>query len=82
MPEGKKERRNKNAGKWDGGIYKINFERGKTVKPLEKIGETTETGTQVRFLADNTIFETTNYNYETLLHAFDWHLALGVRYCF
>ena len=23
-----------------------------------------------------------NYNYETLLHAFDWHLALGVRYCF
>ena len=52
--------------KRDGGIYKINFERGKTVKPLEKIGETTETGTQVRFLADNTIFETTNYNYETL----------------
>jgi hypothetical protein len=23
-----------------------------------------------------------NYNYETLLYAFDWHLALGVRYCF
>ena len=52
--------------KRDGGIYKINFERGKTVKPLEKIGETNETGTQVRFLADNTIFETMNYSYETL----------------
>ena len=52
--------------KRDGGIYKINFERGKTVKPLEKIGETNETGTQVRFLADNTIFETINYSYETL----------------
>ena len=23
-----------------------------------------------------------NYGYETILHMFDWHLALGVRYCF
>ena len=23
-----------------------------------------------------------NYRYETILHMFDWHLALGVRYCF
>lgn len=52
--------------KRDGGIYKIRFERGKTVKPIEKIGETKETGTQVRFLADNTIFESIDYNYETL----------------
>lgn len=52
--------------KRDGGIYKIRFERGKTVKGLEKIGETKDTGTQVRFLADNTIFETTDYNFETL----------------
>ena len=52
--------------KRDGGIYKMRFERGKTVGSLEKIGETTETGTNVRFLADKTIFETTEYNYETL----------------
>ena len=23
-----------------------------------------------------------NYRYETILHMFDWHLAIGVRYCF
>ena len=23
-----------------------------------------------------------NYEYERILHMFDWHLALGVRYCF
>ena len=52
--------------KRDGGIYAIRFEKGKTVEPLKKIGETNETGTKVRFLADNTVFETTDYNYETL----------------
>ena len=50
----------------DGGIYSIRFEKGKTVQPLKKVGETKETGTTVRFLADNTIFETTNYDFETL----------------
>ncbi len=52
--------------KRDGGIYSIRFEKGKTVEPLKKIGETNETGTKVRFLADNTVFETTEYSYETL----------------
>ena len=23
-----------------------------------------------------------NYKYEAILHMFDWHLALGIRYCF
>ena len=42
------------------------FEKGKTVKKLEKIGNSKKTGTKVRFLADDTIFETRNYDYETL----------------
>ena len=50
----------------DGGKYEMRFEKGKTVKPLTKIGESKKTGTRVRFLADDTIFETTNYDYETL----------------
>ena len=50
----------------DGGIYQMSFERGKTVKPLEKIGESNKTGTKVRFLADDTIFESLNYEYEVL----------------
>ena len=50
----------------DGGIYQMRFEKGKTVKKLEKIGESSKTGTKVRFLADDTIFETTDYDFETL----------------
>ena len=50
----------------DGGIYSMSFERGKTVKKLEKIGESKKTGTKVRFLADNTIFESLDYEYEVL----------------
>ena len=50
----------------DGGIYQMYFEKGKTVKKLEKIGNSKKTGTKVRFLADETIFETRNYDYETL----------------
>ena len=50
----------------DGGIYQMRFEKGKTIKKLEKIGESSKTGTKVRFLADDTIFETTDYDFETL----------------
>ena len=50
----------------DGGIFQMYFEKGKTVRKLEKIGESKKTGTKVRFLADDTIFETLEYDYETL----------------
>lgn len=50
----------------DGGIYNMKFEKGKTTKKLEKIGESKKTGTLVRFLADDTIFESLNYEYEVL----------------
>ena len=50
----------------DGGIYQMSFERGKTVNPLKKIGDSKKTGTKVRFLADDTIFETLEYEYEVL----------------
>ena len=50
----------------DGGIYQMKFEKGKTVEPLTRIGDSKKTGTKVRFLADDTIFETLDFNYETL----------------
>ena len=50
----------------DGGIHQMKFERGKTVKSLEKIGTSDKTGTKVRFLADDEIFETLEYDYEVL----------------
>ncbi len=54
----------------DGGIYKMSFNRGKTVKSLEKVGESKKTGTTVRFLADDTIFETLEYEYDVLENRF------------
>ena len=42
------------------------FERGKTVKKLEKVGNSKKTGTKVRFIADDTIFETQEFDYDVL----------------
>ena len=50
----------------DGGIYQMYFEKGKTIRKLEKIGNSDKAGTKVRFLADDTIFETLTYDYEVL----------------
>ena len=52
--------------KRDGGIYELKFEKGKTTEKLTKVGDSKETGTNVRFLADDTIFESLDYSYETL----------------
>ena len=54
----------------DGGIFQMKFEKGKTVQPLKRIGDSNKTGTKVRFLADDTIFETLEYDYETLENRF------------
>ena len=54
----------------DGGIYEMKFERGKTTEKLTRIGDSAKTGTKVRFLADDTIFETLDYEYETLENRF------------
>ena len=50
----------------NGKIHEIRFERGKTVQPLTVIGDTSKTGTHVTFLADDTIFEEVNYDFDTL----------------
>ena len=54
----------------DGGLYQMKFEKGKTIEPLTRIGDSKKTGTKVRFLADDTIFETLDYDYETLENRF------------
>ncbi len=51
----------------DGKVHEIRFERGLVTKELEVVGETTETGTSIRFKADPEIFkETTEYEYDVL----------------
>ncbi len=37
--------------KRDGGIFQMKFNRGKTVEPLTRIGDSNETGTTVRFFS-------------------------------
>ena len=54
----------------DGGVFQMSFERGNTVKHLERIGDSEKTGTRVRFLADETIFETLEYEYNVLENRF------------
>lgn len=47
--------------------YFQRFEQGQYDQPLDCIGSTQKNGTQVLFKADDEIFETTVYEYETLL---------------
>ncbi len=48
-------------------VYFQRFERGKSCGSAKVIGKTDKTGTKVTFLADDTVFETVEYEYETLL---------------
>ena len=52
--------------KREGHLYEIAFERGKTAKPLEIIGNTELTGTRVWFKPDIEIFEETVFSFDTL----------------
>jgi DNA gyrase subunit B len=50
----------------DGKIFLQEYACGKPLFDVKEIGETTETGTEISFLPDNTIFTTTEYHYEVL----------------
>ena len=52
----------------DGKVYRQRYERGKTMYPLKEVGTCDEnhTGTKVTFSPDETIFETTKFDFNTL----------------
>jgi DNA gyrase subunit B len=50
----------------DGLTWRMRFERGIAVGPLEKVGPARKTGTKTRFLPDPEIFSTVEYNFDTL----------------
>ena len=50
----------------DGKAYYIAFEQGKTVEPFRELGDTEAHGLTVRFWPDETIFETTVFERETV----------------
>ncbi len=51
----------------EGKIFRQRYERGKTVTPLEVIGEADYTGTKTHFKPDPDIFEDTVFEFEALL---------------
>lgn len=53
--------------KRDGKIYRQRYERGKTVTPLEIVGESEETGTKTVFKSDPEIFEDTVYDFDAMI---------------
>ena len=56
---------------WQNNIYfKQEYKTGIPQYPLKQMGETKNRGTAVTFLPDEEIFETTNFNYDTLKSRF------------
>jgi DNA gyrase subunit B len=51
----------------DGKVYQQEYERGVPVADLKAIGKSDKTGTVIEFYPDDTIFETTKFNYDTIL---------------
>ena len=70
----------------EGKVYRQRYERGKVVDKLKVIGdcEADKTGTKVSFLPDDTIFEETVFDYDTLKQRFREmaFLTKGLRICF
>ncbi len=54
----------------DGHVFYQRYEKGKTVSPLKIIGDASSTGTTTTFKPDETIFEDTVFDYDTLATRF------------
>ncbi|MGI6200536.1 MAG: DNA topoisomerase (ATP-hydrolyzing) subunit B [Christensenellales bacterium] len=50
----------------DGKVFTQRYHRGKPEGPLEVVGQTEETGTTITWMADEEIFETLSYHFDTL----------------
>jgi len=50
----------------DGKIYRQEYNIGKPLADIEVVGETTERGTEITFMPDNTIFIVSEYKYDIL----------------
>jgi len=65
----------------DGKLHHQEYQRGVPQGKLEVVGKTDKTGTEISFWADGTIFQTTEFNYDTILdrlrHAA--YLTKGIR---
>ncbi len=60
-----------------GHAHRITFENGVATGPLERMEETSATGTTLTFWADPDIFETVEYDYETIRARFQQYAFLN-----
>lgn len=67
--------------KRDGKLYRQTFVMGKPEKDVEVVGKAEGTGTTIRFYPDETIFETIEFNYNTILERLrhEAYLTKGVH---
>ncbi|MEK7237898.1 MAG: DNA topoisomerase (ATP-hydrolyzing) subunit B [Nitrospirota bacterium] len=56
--------------KQNGEVWEQHYERGIPKEPLTKVGKTKSRGTKITFKPDAEIFETTEFNYDTLSNRF------------
>ena len=56
----------------DGKIYRQRYERGRPVTPVKAVGKAKnkDTGTRTTFLADTSIFQTSDFKYDVLMQRF------------
>ena len=52
--------------KRDGKLFQQEYERGKPLYDVKELGDSSDTGTEVTFKPDLTIFEVEEYNYDTI----------------
>ncbi|MBV7440350.1 DNA topoisomerase (ATP-hydrolyzing) subunit B [Weeksellaceae bacterium TAE3-ERU29] len=50
----------------NGKVYQQEYEKGKALYDVKEVGESEETGTTITFIPDDTIFNQTEYSFETL----------------
>lgn len=65
----------------DGKIYRQEYHRGTPQHKVKEIGTTKKRGTIIRFLADGTIFQTTEYQWDTIIDHLrrQAYLTKGIR---
>ncbi len=56
--------------KQDGSVFEQHYERGFPSGPLNKVGKTNRRGTKITFKPDSEVFDTVEFNYDTLAHRF------------
>ena len=51
----------------DGDVYQQEYEKGVPMSEIKKVAKTKEKGTEITFIPDGSIMETTEFNFETIL---------------